>query len=235
LKRVAKTQNAHIINDISRPVTGPLPDHTRRKLDAQSLERAQSSAIDSLLGSSHQDVTDDSEDDTPAWIGTSLHGLMENPRKASTSLTKISTTSLPTKRETGRMRPQQKSSNYPKVSHSTDQGLRNSSFDTLDSVPTASEDDEDDLDAPLRSPTSCTLPAKELENSMPKDTRVLSTGKPIQRKSVTMDNIEVSEPPRPNQFDPVPSIAAPTRTSRLEKARARIAEELSKQKSWDSP
>ena len=91
-KKMAKTRNAQTINKISRPVVGRMPDQTRRKVDGVNRSKKQQSTIQGLLtqqGIKDEDSESDDFKDLP-YVGTTLHGLMDSPRKKALSLAKFS-------------------------------------------------------------------------------------------------------------------------------------------------
>lgn len=74
LKAVAKSENAAAIREIERPVVvGPQTSTAKRRQEA--VKRA----------AKQRKVLRDGDDDAP-WMGTSLQGLMESPRKAAKAL-----------------------------------------------------------------------------------------------------------------------------------------------------
>ncbi|KUJ16242.1 uncharacterized protein LY89DRAFT_669776 [Mollisia scopiformis] len=92
-QKIAKTRNAETISSISRPVAGKMPDQTKRKVEAVERAKAQKSVLEGLIGKKvgDADISDDSDDgDGLPYVGTSLHGLMDSPRRKATSLSKVS-------------------------------------------------------------------------------------------------------------------------------------------------
>ncbi|KAF7562481.1 hypothetical protein G7046_g1651 [Stylonectria norvegica] len=73
LKALAKTKNAAAIREIQRPVVGPQTLLAKRRLDSVRREAKQRKLLD-------PGADDDQASDLP-WMGTSLQGLMESPRK----------------------------------------------------------------------------------------------------------------------------------------------------------
>jgi hypothetical protein len=162
LKKAAKSQNAAVINSISRPITVGMPDETRRKVESVAKAKKQAAAVQGLLRKQGQESgsDEDSDGNGGAWLGTALHGLMESPRKSAASLSKIVKTTISTRAAAGFDKPRSQKSF--KHSPSSSPGLesfevnhekakprkrdsRESSNDDDD------DDDDDDLDAPIRS------------------------------------------------------------------------------------
>jgi hypothetical protein len=83
-----KSCRADAINSISRPVTVKMPDHTKRKIASVAQSKAQRGAIEDLAKkkSGKEDESDSDEGIQLPYIGTTLHGLMDSPRKKSKSL-----------------------------------------------------------------------------------------------------------------------------------------------------
>src|SRR5271168_4042924 len=63
-QKMVKSRNADTINSISRPVTGKMPDQTRRKVEAVARAKTQKTVLAGLLGKGvgSGDVSDDSDD-----------------------------------------------------------------------------------------------------------------------------------------------------------------------------
>ena len=103
LKKAARSQNAAVINSISRPITIRMPDETRRKVESVARAKKQAAAVQSLLRKQgHGSGSDeDSDGNGGAWLGTALHGLMESPRKSAASLIKIGKTTASTRAAAG--------------------------------------------------------------------------------------------------------------------------------------
>ncbi|RDW69398.1 hypothetical protein BP6252_08418 [Coleophoma cylindrospora] len=152
-KRLARSKNAITINSISRPVTQKMPQQTRRKLESVDRSKAQRSMLLGLLGRKDvngEDSNSDEADDLP-YVGTSLHGLMDGPRKSAGSLTRFGSITSCTRAAAGFQKSTQHLSQTPK--HSTLSQPRQ----ILDNSPmygsaTESSDDDDDLDGPIAAP-----------------------------------------------------------------------------------
>lgn len=149
-EKLAKARNAEAITSMSRPVTGKMSDQTSRKLTAISRSKAQEGLLEGF-------VSDDSDDaDNLPYVGTSLHGLMDSPRK-SASLLKAGSIKPTTRAAAGfskpsanRHLPTREPSRLPGVSTAS-RGSKQSRY--VSQSPTiTSDDDDDDLDAPIRAP-----------------------------------------------------------------------------------
>lgn len=107
LKARAKSQHALTISAIERPVVGPM-SATARLRDAASKRSARQrkvltrprQAADGNAG----DGDDGGDDDAP-WVGTSLQGLMESPRKEARSISSYAPVVQPTTRVAAAARP----------------------------------------------------------------------------------------------------------------------------------
>jgi hypothetical protein len=162
-QKMVKSRNADTINSISRPVTGKMPDQTRRKVEAVARAKTQKTVLAGLLGKGvgNGDVSDDSDDaDGLPYVGTTLHGLMDSPRRKAASLTKLGTTAATTRAAAGFKQPaaQSKSgqltalqSPRPKAALPRRQAPQRSHDSTTESEPEEEEED-DDLDAPIPPP-----------------------------------------------------------------------------------
>jgi len=156
-----KARNADTINSISRPVTRKMPDHTKRKIEAVTRSKKQKAALDGLFGRKG-DEDDESDAELP-YMGTTLHGLMDSPRKKSMALTKFGRKAASAKmavrheRDAGQARTfQERGSDSPKskVQVKLDQ-LAMPELDISTEDEDVADDDEvddedDDLDAPIK-------------------------------------------------------------------------------------
>lgn len=157
-EKMAKARNAETINSISRPVTDRMPDQTRRRVDGVARSKSQRSALEGLLGKkAAADDTDDSDADGLPYIGTTLHGLMDSPRRKAASLAKIGSAKTATRAAAGFQKPAQSKTNAARRISSDSPVLRNDRLPDhepnheLDES-TASSDEDDDLDAPIPAP-----------------------------------------------------------------------------------
>lgn len=156
-EKIVKDRRAETINSISRPVTSKMSDQTRRNVEAVDRSKAQRNAIESLLAkkTDHPDDSDDSTEGLP-YIGTTLHGLMDSPRRKAASLLRPGSSGVATRAAAGfstatahakisSKRISGSSKPKPTV-HSGPVAKRN---DTS----TESSDEDDDLNAPIPAPS----------------------------------------------------------------------------------
>lgn len=102
MKKATRSQNAATINSISRPVTMKMPDSTRRKVESVSSAKKQANALQKLLGKhGRKEVSDESDEDGNAYLGTALHGLMDSPRNFTVSLSNIAPIAATTRAAAG--------------------------------------------------------------------------------------------------------------------------------------
>ncbi|KAH7411129.1 hypothetical protein BKA64DRAFT_374615 [Cadophora sp. MPI-SDFR-AT-0126] len=150
-QKAVKSQNADTINSISRPVTGKMPSQTKRKLEAAALVKRQRAMIEGLTGKKESGVESDSDFEELPYIGTTLHGLMDSPRKKTASLAKLGSIAT-TRAAAGFKKPAIQSNgdqsksliDSPEPKHATRRDQVELSVD--------STDDDDDLDAPIPAP-----------------------------------------------------------------------------------
>ncbi|PVH82143.1 hypothetical protein DL98DRAFT_514208 [Cadophora sp. DSE1049] len=150
-QKAVKSQNADTINSISRPVTGKMPDQTKRKLEAAALAKRQRAMIEGLNGQKEVGAESDSDIEELPYVGTTLHGLMDSPRKKATSLAKLGSIAT-TRAAAGFKKPaiqwngdQSKSLiDSPEPKHANRRPQAGLAVD--------STDDDDDLDAPIPAP-----------------------------------------------------------------------------------
>ncbi|TVY17554.1 hypothetical protein LARI1_G004324 [Lachnellula arida] len=166
-KRV-KAQKADEINSISRPVTGRMPDQTKRKVESVNRSKTQRNAIENILNQKPGDPkdSDDSDDavDLP-YVGTTLHGLMDSPRKKAASLGRIASvkTTTTTRAAAGFQRPSAllRSSQLSVTESPRASRGRNAPHTGHESSTASSDEDDDDLDAPIPAPRLHALNPKQ--------------------------------------------------------------------------
>ncbi len=159
LKKAARSQNAAVINSISRPISVSMPDETRRKVESVARAKKQAATVQGLLRKQGRGSgsDEDSDGNGGAWLGTALHGLMESPRKSTVSLTKIGKAMASTRATVGfdKSRPQKpfKNSSSPLQDlESFEVASHGAKCRKKDPGEFSDDDDyEDDLDAPIRS------------------------------------------------------------------------------------
>ena len=154
-KKIVKSRKADTIDTISRPVTGRMPDHTRRRVEAASHAKAQKAALEDLLPK-QDDGSDDSDDaEGLPYFGTTLHGLMDSPRKKAASLTSLGKIAAATRAAAGfkqsgmHSRPTSKGSHVSPMAKIAVRAVQGGSpkDDEL------TESDDDDLGKPISAST----------------------------------------------------------------------------------
>lgn len=75
-------QNAAKISPTARPVVGKMTDNTRRKIERLAQSKVQRDVLGRLKEDSKIASDTDSEDEVLPYVGTSLHVLMDSPKKA---------------------------------------------------------------------------------------------------------------------------------------------------------
>ncbi|KAL2070795.1 hypothetical protein VTL71DRAFT_13821 [Oculimacula yallundae] len=151
-QKAVKNQNAETINSISRPVTGKMPDQTKRKLEANSIAKRQRAMIEGFAGTKQSGTnSDDSDIEELPYVGTTLHGLMDSPRKKAASLARLGSTAT-TRAAAGFKKPavQTNADQYTSLMDSPEP--KHVTRQVQVKVPTESTDDDDDLDAPIPAP-----------------------------------------------------------------------------------
>jgi hypothetical protein len=158
-QKMVKRRNADTINSISRPVTGKMPDQTRRRVESVARAKAQKTVLAGLLGKGvgNGDVSDDSDDaDGLPYVGTTLHGLMDSPRRKAASLKKLGTIAATTRAAAGFKQPaaHSKSSQLTALQSPRPKGAlpRGQAAQRNHDSTTESESEDDDLDAPIPAP-----------------------------------------------------------------------------------
>lgn len=242
-QKMVKNRNAETIDSISRPVTGKMPDQTRRKIESVARSKQQRRVVQGLLGKKKDGGLSDSDDDTPLpYIGTTLHGLMDSPRKKAASLATLGSIAATTRSAAGFDRPATQSKAQKRAIPSSPQPksvARRAS--TKDGAETQISDDEDDddLDAPILAPRfniherkstkqigavpkSDELPSKTLSlKPIPAQRPRSPPPKALIKTESTYNPIAalVKSEATSHSFDDLPDFAS--RPSRLERARQR--------------
>jgi hypothetical protein len=168
-QKMVKSRNADTINSISRPVTGKMPDHTKRKVETAARVKTQKVALESMLGKKAEDGSDDSDDgDGLPYFGTTLHGLMDSPRKKAASLARLGTIAATTRAAAGFKQSAAQVKPYRKGNQESPQSKV--AFRTAkvaqprDDVPTGSSEDDNDLDALIPAPKLTALDRKPVSS-----------------------------------------------------------------------
>ena len=210
-----------------------MPDHTKRKVESIVRARTQNETVKSILGKQPREDSDAESDDdeVPAWIGTSLHGLMEQPKRSSQSLSQAVSISAPTRAAAGFKRSRRAGSqpdslppSLPSLRSKVPKAPRNTML-ASDATVTATEsetEDEDDLDAPIRRPIilSNTQLGGQAETKKSPPNSTTRTAQSVVTKRLEIDGT--------NSIDFATERPVKTVSSRLERIRKRLEE--SKQK-----
>ena len=230
-QRMAQSRNAQMISSISRPTVGVLPDHTKRRLDGIERTEAQRKVIGGLVDQNKSIRSDDSDSghDLP-YVGTTLHSLMDSPRRRGISLSKITSTAATTRASAGFKKPSIHSKDPMYDSPKSKTAVKPSFERRSIGSSIASTDDDDDLDAPIAAPkfykraSSPSLPGRASTGpkhlfhrnelaSNPGPSGKIGSSSSLQRQEKACESRkEVS------LIDSPPSIAT-TRVSRFERAR----------------
>lgn len=221
-QRLERERNGDMINTISRPVVGPMSDHAKRKADRAARLKRQEDAIEELLTRQGRavDDSDDSADGLP-YIGTTLHGLMDSPRKKATSLAKLGMISTTTRASAGFKRGHSQHSNAGGASSLKVEknlkvarpGVTHQTQVAHDSDTTSDEDD--DLDAQIYVPKLATK-----EESIP-----------VERATTSRSFTQANEPVGPNSgfAQPSPDPLTSSKHSRVAKRLERMRSERVKE------
>jgi hypothetical protein len=253
-EKMVKARNAETISSISRPVTDRMPDQTRRRVESVARSKTQRSAIEGLLGKkAAADDIDDSDEDGLPYVGTTLHGLMDSPRRKAASLSKIGSARTATRAAAGfqkpaqaKMNPSQRMATISPLSKSKDQPPNVANLHSDGS--TASSDEDDDLDAPIPAPKLETMsrlanPTLSNSDSVVTSSSVTQTSGSIQRSTLAQPQFTTSTVgralPRPSStdFDPPHTFsdvsqrrARRQELARLEKAKQEKEEQKKKKR-----
>jgi hypothetical protein len=185
-EKMVKSRNAEAISSISRPVTGRMPHHTRQKVESVARSKTQRNTLQGLLGKrGDAEDSDDSDDgDGLPYVGTTLHGLMDSPRRKAASLAKVGSVAATTRAAAGFRKPAAQANSPQKaISESPVSKLALRPSQTSEKyIATESSDDDDDLDAPIPAPKLSSLEQKGLSvaSTLPKSRSIVSTSNTTQ-------------------------------------------------------
>lgn len=176
-QKMVKSRNAETINSISRPVMGKMPDATKRKVEAIARAKTQRAALEGLLGKKKDGGLSDDGDEGEVlpYFGTSLHGLMDSPRRKATTITKPGAIHVATRAAAGFQRPASQSEfSRPSTSGSPKPKSMAKVKSTAQrqepaEQETSSDNDDDDLDAPILAPKLPPLKRKASPAAIPSD------------------------------------------------------------------
>ncbi|QSZ28581.1 hypothetical protein DSL72_003079 [Monilinia vaccinii-corymbosi] len=195
LGKIAKTRNADTINSILRPVVGKLPDATKRKTDEVARSKGQRDIMVKLSGKKEDGLSDNSDEETLPFVGTSLYGLMTSPKKRGISLMNISYPMKTTRAAAGFRNPTKMKAVQRPASPSI---KRKTGVINLDTNSTASEDD--DLDGPISAPKFSSSRANiNKDIAYTKSTARVTTG-PKAAKPIALPSSKTPAPLETNLF-----------------------------------
>jgi len=239
-QKMVKSRNADTINSISRPVTGKMPDHTRRRVEGVARAKHHGVIVQSLFGkkTGNDGISDDSDDgEGLPYVGTTLHVLMDSPRKKALSIGKSGFFAASTRAAAGfskpatKCRPDRKSMmSSPQPKSIARQTKTTMVHYTTNLLSEDDGDDDDDLDAPILAPKL--VP----RHRTPQDTSIIisAPGRPssltLNQNSSPVSSLKspgfkasVKEESDVLRFDDFPEFLskATPRSSRLERARQR--------------
>lgn len=193
MKHAAKSRTAGTLNTILRPVDyrTAMPHETKRKLASVARRKKQNDMLNTLPGKDLGiDVDDDSDASSSAdvepWVGTTLHGLMESPKKSATALARIDGPMTKT-RASGGYRKHQCANTLsrsisPNSSLHVSSPIHNPPRISQAEDESASSSEDDDLDIPIQP-----LPFSRIVKSEPQE----------RPKRAFMETAPVDEPSTP--------------------------------------
>jgi hypothetical protein len=237
-QNIVKVRNAEAINFISRPVTGKMPVHTKRRVEGVAKAQAQRTILQTLLGKREGEVesSDDSDGDGLPYVGTTLHGLMDSPRGKSASLSKVRGLNVATRAAAGFQKPTGKSSQIsPSVSPISKAASRFQPSKPDFDGSTESSDGDDDLDAPIAPPKLASFQRKP--NTLPNRMEVLHPALSATKITQSLASSHFSKKPSPDErttttFEPTKPEPSSMETARIQSdSRARIARRLEQTRS----
>jgi hypothetical protein len=155
-EKLVKSRKADAISSISRPVTGRMPDETKRKVESINRTKTQRNALESMISKAGKPKdSDDSDDaiDLP-YFGTTLHGLMDSPRRKTAYLGKMGSVKSTTRAAAGFKKSSAQLKSSQKSISESPQATRYGKVPKIEagSSTASSDDDDDDLDAPIPAP-----------------------------------------------------------------------------------
>jgi hypothetical protein len=224
-QKMVKSRNADTINSISRPVTGMMPEQTKRKLEAVARAKTQRSAVEDVVVKKAEDDDDSDDGGGLPYFGTTLHGLMDSPRKKAASLAKSGTIVATTRAAAGfkqsaaQLKPDRK-----QESPQSKVAIRAMEANKPEDSVTESSEDDDDLDAPILAPKLAALSRKPAPSPAPnvKSTSITKTAKsfpapkPSSLPTIKRNSFSAVES-KPSRTQLSPEVRS--RPSRLEQAR----------------
>jgi hypothetical protein len=88
-QKMVKSRNADTINSISRPVTGMMPEQTKRKLEAVARAKTQRSAVEDVVAKKAEDDDDSDDGGGLPYFGDYTSWINGQPAQESRIVSKI--------------------------------------------------------------------------------------------------------------------------------------------------
>lgn len=149
LKAAARHKSAATAGEMTRPIIGSMPDATKRKLESIDRAKKQAEAVAKLKKEKAKMEYESDPEAPEPWLGTALHGLMEEPTRTTSTITDVVDTASTSKAA--------RDFKGNKVGRVDGYGL--DSGDETDEAPSRrpaqirqeaeTESEDDDLDAPI--------------------------------------------------------------------------------------
>ena len=226
LKAAARNKSAATAGEITRPVIGSLPDATKRKLESIDRAKKQADAV-SKLKKEKAKIEYESDPEAPEpWLGTALHGLMEEPTRTTSTITDVVETASTSKAAKG--------FKGSKLGRANDYGL--DSGDDTDQAPprprqamkeVETESEDDDLDAPIITSWKQKLPVNSSSPAIKKEIKSEPDLPPPPRRSLfARTSAAVSTPTPPSTTSTPPEASVSVKAEQAEQAEQAEVTEL---------
>lgn len=239
LKAAARNKSAATAGKLTRPVIGTMPGATKRKLESVDRAKKQAEAVAKLKkDKAKMEYESDPEAPEP-WLGTALHGLMEEPCHTTSTITDVVETVSTSKAAKG--------FKGSKLGRADDYGLDTS--DDTDQAPSrprhamkevGTESEDDDLDAPTITSWKRKLPVNSCPPAVKKEIKSEPDLPPPPRRSLfartsaagatPTPRSTTSTPPEPSIKSEQPEVVELPRTSADILARMAKRRELARRK-----
>jgi len=242
-EKMVKARNAETINSISRPVTDRMPDSTRRRVEGMEKSEKQRAAFRKLLATKSNGVDTDSDEESHPWANTSLHGFMASPGKKAALLSKVRSAKAATRAAAGFHKPAQTKAPFTKRELSDSPPSKNdqqlSRAMNQSNISTASEDEDDDLNAPIPAPKLQPIDRTRTNITSLSGSRIVTSSTPGQiseskQRSTSIPTVSTMEKPQSEPsfpaFEPPHAVSDSSgwRAKKFEKSR-QAREEQEKQ------
>jgi hypothetical protein len=133
-----------------------MPDETRRKVESLNRAKTQRNALESMISKAGKPKDSDDSDDAVdlPYFGTTLHGLMDSPRRKTAYLGKLDSIKSTTRAAAGFKKSSAQLKSSQKSVSESPQASRYGKVPKIEagSSTASSDDDDDDLDAPIPAP-----------------------------------------------------------------------------------